>query len=116
MKQQDLDRCLPASLDQLSVHVRHGNLYLEASLYKKYFPDLQSAILMKKDTTLFILPVINANAGGLLMKIRNAQGDRVIHAQEFFRDNAIDESLDQLVPVFWDRNSSGLAVQLPGVK
>lgn len=113
MNQPHLNRYQNTSAPHATIHVRKGNLYFKASLYQKYFPDLQSAILMKKDKTLFILPVVNANAGGLLLKIRNAQGNRVIHAQDFFRENGIDEELDQMVPVFWDRDSSGLVVQMP---
>lgn len=113
MKQPVLEDEHHVQDSQASIHVRRGNLYFHASLYERYFADLHSAILMRKADVLCILPVVNTNAGGLLMKIRNAQGDRVIHAQEFFRNHAIDEQFEEKVPVAWDSASACLRVHLP---
>lgn len=113
MNQRPNYRDQTLSKTDASIHVRGGNLYLKSFLYEKFFPGIESAILMKKDEALSILPVANAYAGGLLLKILNAQGDRVIHAQEFFRHHGLDEQLDQHVPVAWDATSSALMVQMP---
>jgi hypothetical protein len=59
------------------------------------------------------MPVRHAGGGGLLLKIRNRQGDRVVHAREFFRDHALDETLDQEVPVHWDNDNAALVADLP---
>lgn len=113
MNQQGGDQYQTAPVTEMCLHVRNGNLYLNASLYEKYFPALHSVMLMKKDHTLFILPVVNPGAGGLLLKIRNAQGDRVIHAQEFCRVHGIDEQFDQILSVSWDEEAASLVVQIP---
>ncbi|MGP0591970.1 hypothetical protein ACTRXD_05430 [Nitrospira sp. T9] len=115
MNQQEGKPTLHSQGPEASLHIRNGNFYLNASLYEQYFPQLHSVILMlmKKDRTLLILPVVNTGAGGLLLKIRNAQGDRVIHAQEFCRVHGIDEHFDQLVSVSWDEKSAGLMIQMP---
>ena len=98
---------------EATIRLDKGNLYLQAALYEKYFPGIESVILMKRDQAFNILPIMNANAGGLLLKIRNSEGDRVLHAQEFFRDHGIDERLDTILPVVWDPKSISLKVDLP---
>lgn len=113
MNQQGIEHYENTPVSEARIHVRNGNLYLNASLYERYFPALHSVMLMKRDYTLFILPVMNAGAGGLLLKIRNAQGDRVIHAQEFFRVHGLDEQFDQMLSVSWDEESASLVVQMP---
>lgn len=113
MNQQEGKPTLHSQRPVACLHIRNGNFYLNASLYEQYFPKLHSVILMKKDRTLLILPVVNTGAGGLLLKIRNSQGDRVIHAQEFCRVYGIDEHFDQKVSVFWDEKSAGLRIQMP---
>ena len=95
------------------IHIRNGNLYLDASLYEQYFPQIHSVILLKRDRALLLLPVTNAGAGGLLLKIRNAREDRVIHAQEFCRVHGIDEHFAQMVSASWDEKSAGLMIQMP---
>ncbi|GJL66700.1 MAG: peptidase M52 [Nitrospirales bacterium] len=103
------------AMPEACIHIRNGSLYLNASLYEQYFRQLHSVILMKKDHALLLLPVVNSGAGGLLVKIRNVQGDRVIHAQEFCRIHGIDEQFDQSVSVSWDERSAGLMVQMPSL-
>lgn len=113
MKPHGGDHVLSAPEAGACLHIRNGNLYLSASLYEKYFPALHSIMLMKRHHTLFILPVMNAGAGGLLLKIRNPQGDRVIHAQEFFRVHGLDEHCHHMVSVSWDEESASLVAQIP---
>lgn len=96
-----------------TIRIGKGNLYLKAALYEKYFPGIESVILMKRGQAINILPIMNANSGGLLLKIRNAEGDRVLHAQEFFRDHGIDERMETVLSVAWDPESIFLRIDLP---
>ena len=68
------------------VQIRNGNIYIDASMSQRYFPNLHHIVLLKRDNQILILPVHHEGGGGLLLKIRNTRGDRVIHAQEFFRE------------------------------
>jgi len=54
-----------------------------------------------------------APGGGMLIKIRNARGDRVIHAQEFFRDHGLQESIDRTCPAHWNDKMAGLEIAIP---
>lgn len=99
-------------VEALSIRIQKGSLYLPHSLYQHYFDGLQSVILLLRESSLYILPVRHPGGGGLLMKIRNARGDRVVHADEFFRDHALDEKFsdNQQYPVHWDNDNAALVV------
>jgi hypothetical protein len=46
-----------------------------------------------------------------LLKQRNVRGDRVIHAQEFFRSNGLPEEFEsQTVSVHWSHDAAALVV------
>ena len=94
------------------IQIRNGNIYISASISERYFPNLQHIVLLKRDNQILILPVHHEGGGGLLLKIRNVQGDRVIHAQEFFREHGFDDLLDRLLPVSWDDTMAGLIVDM----
>jgi hypothetical protein len=96
-----------------TVHIRDGSLYFSRALYDAYFEGLESVILHERAGKLLIMPVRHLAGGGLLLKIRNRQGDRVVHAREFFRDHALDETLDQDIPVLWDNDNAALVMNLP---
>ncbi len=98
------------------IHIRQGNMYIDASLSKRYFPNLQHIVLLKRDNQILILPVHHEGGGGLLLKVRNARGDRVIHAQEFFREHGFDDSSDRLIPVSWDDAMAGLIVHMSNLE
>ncbi len=98
------------------IKICHGNIYIDASISEKHFPNIQHIVLLKRDNQILILPVHQEGSGGLLLKIRNAQGDRVVHAQEFFREHGIDEALDRLVPVLWDETAAGLVMDISNVE
>ena len=62
-----------------------------------------------------IVPLMHQSAGGMLLKIRNARGDRVLHAQEFLREQSVPEDFtERRFVVHWVSELSALAVtELP---
>jgi hydrogenase maturation protease len=98
------------------IEIRRGNIYVEAGVYARYFGGLESLVLLRRDEKLLLLPVRHAAAGGLLLKIRNTRGDRIVHAQEFFRDQGLDEQQEWSLPVRWDSRSAALVVEWPPSK
>lgn len=95
------------------IAIRRGSIYVEADVYTRYFTGLESIILVRQDEKLLLLPVRHAAAGGLLLKVRNPQGDRVVHAQEFLRDQGIDEHQELTLSVHWDSRSAALVADWP---
>ncbi|MEZ5829684.1 MAG: hypothetical protein R3D05_00720 [Dongiaceae bacterium] len=93
-----------------TVTLRRGALYLAAEVYERYFAGLASVILLRDKNDLLIMPVRNAAAGGYLLKIRNARGDRVIDAPDFFRAHAIDRPEEVTLPALWRADRAALAI------
>lgn len=93
------------------VSVVRGNLYLTRETCDTYFPGIQSVALIAREEAVMIVPLTQESGGGLLLKIRNARGDRVIHAQEFFRAQGLIEDFhERTVPVRWSSESAALVV------
>jgi hypothetical protein len=93
------------------ISVARGNLYLPREICDTYLPGVASVALLLRDGQVMIVPLSQQSAGGLLLKQRNARGDRVIHAQEFFRSKDLPEDFEsRTMPVYWSRESAALVV------
>lgn len=107
------DPQLTVSQGLFRIAIRRGSIYVDAGVYATYFRGLESIILLRQDEKLLLLPVRHAAAGGLLLKIRNPHGDRVVHAHEFLRNQGIDEGQEWTLPVQWDARSAALVANWP---
>jgi hypothetical protein len=93
------------------VSIARGNVYLSREICETYLPGVLSVALMVREEEVMIVPLIGQSAGGLLLKQRNARGDRVIHAQEFFRSRNLPEEFEaRSVPVRWSREAAALVI------
>jgi hypothetical protein len=93
------------------VSVARGNFYLSREICDTYLPGVESVALLVRDDEVMIVPLARQSAGGLLLKQRNARGDRVIHAQEFFRAKNLPEDFElRKMPVHWSPRSAALVV------
>ena len=89
-----------------------ANFYLSRELCAAHFPDAVSVALLKRGEDVLIVPLAPHSAGGLLLKQRNARGDRVIHAQEFFREHGFAEDREAESPAAdWDPAAAALVVR-----
>ena len=86
---------------------------MDASLYSAYFSGLESLVLLRQEQKMLMLPVRHAGSGGLLLKIRNRQGDRVVHAREFLTEEGLDEQQEWTLPVQWDSQCQALVADWP---
>lgn len=73
--------------------LRNGRLHLSSAAYVRHLRDCVSVGLLARGGDWLLLP-LRAGAGGLQIKLRNAAGDRVIEAQEFFRTQGLEDSQD----------------------
>ena len=94
------------------IRLKKGNLYLDAGLYDTYFKGISSVVLLKKDSLFLIAPVQQAG-GGLLLKIINSKGDRVVHAIEFFQHHGIDSEEELKLDVEWNAELAALSFTFP---
>ncbi len=94
------------------IRIAGGSLYLDARLYERWFADVQTVVLLGDPRSLLLVPVAHAPAGGLLVKVRNARGDRVVHAPEALAGRGLPEDLEGEFPVAWDERAAALRINL----
>ena len=99
----------PIAPSHHAVRIASGSLYLSRELCDLYLPNIGAIALLNRDSGVFLLPLPSASAGGMLLKIRNAHGDRVAHALEFLRVLGIDADTPELsFEVRWIPEIAGL--------
>ena len=100
-----------ATADRREAWVARGNIYLSFDLCERYLPRVESVALVCEGCDILVVPLVSDSAGGMLLKMRNAAGDRVVHAQEFFRTKGfIEDFVERLVDVRWSDDSAALLV------
>lgn len=101
-----------ASAPTYQISIARGNLYLAREVCDVYFKGIESIALLPDEAGLLIVPLIQDAAGGSLLKVKNLRGDRVIHAQEFWRQHGYSEEFEERVyPVQWLSKRAALLVQ-----
>jgi hypothetical protein len=95
-------------MNDISVTLKGGSLYLACATCERFFAGLETIILLRREDDLLILPVRHAAAGGYLLKRRNGAGDRVVTAPDFFRENGIADGEERALPVAWSATFAAL--------
>jgi hypothetical protein len=95
--------------------LRRGSLYLDQEVYQSYFAPLSGIVLLRDGESLLVMPVRLAGAGGYLVKVRNAAGDRVVDAADFFRSQGIDDAVAVEIDAAWDEARGALVGAWVGV-
>ena len=57
---------------------------------------------------IFLLMPVQQAGGGLLFKIKNAKGDRIVHAIEFFQQHGIEVEEEKVLEVEWSTELAAL--------
>lgn len=94
-----------------TVTLRRGSLCFTRGDYDRFFPGVESVVLLRDGAALLILPVMQAAAGGTLLKQRNLAGDRVAHAAGFFRENGIPDEVERESAAEWSAERAALVVE-----
>ena len=93
------------------VTIRHGSIHLPRELCDAHLADACSVALIVRDGRALLLPLMRGSAGGILLKIRNAHGDRVLHAAEFLREHGLaDDFAERRFSVAWLPEMSALLI------
>lgn len=90
------------------VKLRQRRVYIPRAIYEAHFAGSGGVVLLRKDDDLLVLPVRHAASGGYVLKIRNAAGDRVIDAGDFFRDHGLPDSAEWDGTFAWCETSGAL--------
>jgi hypothetical protein len=73
------------------IRLREGRLHIAREVHAHALRGCEAVALLARDGDWWLLP-LHAGAGGLQVKLRNAQGDRVVESQEFFRAQGLEDS------------------------
>ena len=73
------------------VQLRNGRLHLGHAVCDQCFSGCVAVAMLARDDAWWLLP-LHSGAGGLQLKLRNPQGDRVVETQEFFRGQGLEDS------------------------
>ncbi|HEY4016879.1 MAG TPA: hydrogenase maturation protease [Polyangiaceae bacterium] len=96
-----------------SVRITRGSFYLGAELYEQYFHGAPSIAVTSVNGSIALMSLQAQAAGGLLAKVRNARGDRVIHAREFLLEQRVGDSEDHELSAEWNADLMALVVPNP---
>ena len=95
-----------------TVCIVRGSFYFACELCDRYFKGIESIAPLQRGGCVYLLPLWGTSAGGLLLKLRNARGDRVTHALEFLLTLGIHaESPERRVNARWSSALGGLLLQ-----
>jgi hypothetical protein len=96
------------------VRIIRGSIHLDRDLCAAYLQDVTALAAVVQDGKAYLLPLRGPAAGGLLLKVRNARGDRVVHADEFLLTLGIPPTApERQLAVRWEANMAGLLLEWP---
>lgn len=101
------------SSESPSVRLENGSLYLDAEVYEEFFGKRDSVAVLSRDEQIALFPLSPGGVGGSFAKIKNARGDRVIHARELLRGLDLDESESHELVAHWDPELAALVLARP---
>jgi hypothetical protein len=94
------------------ITVARGNLYIPQEIADIWLGGIECVALLPHDEGVLLIPLIQQSAGGLLLKTRNLRGDRVIHAQEFWRMQGYEEMFEERTcEVTWLKERAALLIR-----
>lgn len=96
------------------VDVRRGAVYLPAPMAETYFRGVDAVIVLIVEGELQVLPVQRNAAGGCLLKVRNAAGDRVAVTPDVFAAHGLETWVGEGLEARWSSERAALLVTLPG--
>ena len=95
------------------IGVRNGSVYLDRQTVETYFRNIDAVIVLIRDQQLEILPVRQMAAGGCLLKIRNAVGDRVVNSPDIFAEHGLSMWQDDDLEAVWSATRGALVAATP---
>ena len=93
------------------IKIARGNIYIPRETHETYLKNIEAVALLPHENGVLLIPLIMDSAGGLLLKVKNLNGDRIVHAQEFFRHNGYLEDFEERsYQVRWESERAALLI------
>lgn len=94
------------------VHIGDGRVLLSCATCELYLGGATTAALVERDGLCYLVPLGGPTAGGMLLKQRNAQGDRVLLATDFLADRGLGRfTPEQAFDVRWVAEAGALLIE-----
>lgn len=95
-----------------SVRIGDGRIVVPRATYELYLGGAASAALLERDGQVCLLPLGGPVAGGMLLKQRNLEGDRVLLATDFLAARGLGRfSAEREFQVRWDAEAGALLIE-----
>lgn len=103
---------LPDSAGSVPLTLTRGSLHVPREVCERFFPHALNVALLAREGRVLMIPLAADSAGGLLLKLRNSRGDRVVLAQEFLRQHGFEEGFPPCeVTALWRPDVAALELQ-----
>lgn len=94
------------------VRIGDGRIVLPRATYEVYMAGASSAALIERDGQACLLPLSGPVAGGLLLKQRNLEGDRVLLGEDFLAARGLGRfSAEREFAVRWLADAGALLIE-----
>jgi hypothetical protein len=93
------------------VHIGDGRIVLPRATCDLYLAGAGTAALLEREGRVYLVPLGGPTAGGLLLKQRNAAGDRVLLAPDFLAPYGLGQfSTERAYTVRWAADLGALLI------
>lgn len=100
------------STESVPITLTRGSLHVPREVCERFFARSPSVALLARDGRVLLVPLAADSAGGLLLKLRNSRGDRVVLAQEFLRQHGFEEGFAPCeLTAHWRPEAAALELQ-----
>lgn len=94
------------------VHVGDGRVVLSRETCEEYLRGATTAALVERDGQAYLVPLSGPTAGGMLLKQRNARGDRVLIATDFLAERGFGRfTAERALTVRWLAEVGALLIE-----
>ena len=94
------------------VRIGDGRIVLQHATYALYMGGAGSAALIERDGECYLVPLSGPVAGGMLLKQRNREGDRVVLAEDFLAPRGLGRfTAERGFAVRWAAQAGALLIE-----
>jgi hypothetical protein len=94
------------------VRIGDGRIVLPHATYALYMGGAESAALVERDGRAWLVPLQGPVAGGMLLKQRNREGDRVLLTEDFLASRGLGRfSAEREFTVRWVADAGALSIE-----
>ncbi len=94
------------------VLIGDGRVVVPRATYELYLSGMDSAALLERDGEIYLLPLGGPIAGGMLLKQRNLDGDRVLLATDFLAERGLGRfTAEREFRVRWVAEAGALLIE-----